>query len=63
MDATTGRLRSLIGNPKRWAMSRTAPVSDWATDFDVLDPGYITDPFSIWDDLRAPARSPTPSGG
>jgi cytochrome P450 len=34
-------------------MARTAPVSDWAGDFDVLDPGYIADPFSIWDDLRS----------
>jgi cytochrome P450 len=34
-------------------MARTAPVNDWASDFDVLDPGYIIDPFSIWDDLRA----------
>jgi len=31
---------------------RTSPVSDWATDFDVLDAGYIADPFSIWDELR-----------
>lgn len=28
------------------------PVTDWAKDFDVLDPGYIADPFSVWDDLR-----------
>ena len=34
-------------------MARTAPVSDWATDFDVLDPGYIADPFRIWDGLRS----------
>jgi cytochrome P450 len=34
-------------------MTRTAPVSDWATDFDVLDPQYVADPFGIWDDLRA----------
>jgi cytochrome P450 len=27
-------------------------VHDWATDFDVLDPRYVSDPFSIWDDLR-----------
>jgi cytochrome P450 len=27
-------------------------VQDWATDFDVLDPRYVNDPFSIWDDLR-----------
>jgi len=33
-------------------MARTAPVSDWRTDFDVLDPRYVADPFGIWDDLR-----------
>ena len=33
-------------------MPHTAPVQDWATDFDVLDPRYVTDPFSIWDELR-----------
>jgi len=33
-------------------MTHIAPVDDWATDFDVLDPRYVTDPFSIWDDLR-----------
>lgn len=33
-------------------MTVKAPVTDWATDFDVLDPGYVTDPFSIWDELR-----------
>jgi cytochrome P450 len=25
---------------------------DWASDFDVLDPQYIADPFSVWDELR-----------
>jgi cytochrome P450 len=34
-------------------MPRTAPVADWASDFDVLDPRYVADPFSIWDDLRS----------
>ncbi len=33
-------------------MARTSPVADWATDFDVLDPSYIEDPFSIWSALR-----------
>jgi hypothetical protein len=33
-------------------MPKTAPVTDWASDFDVLDPRYVTDPFTIWDDLR-----------
>ena len=33
-------------------MPRTAPVSDWSSDFDVLDAGYVTNPFGIWDELR-----------
>jgi cytochrome P450 len=28
------------------------PVSDWASDFDVFDPSYVTDPYPIWDELR-----------
>jgi cytochrome P450 len=34
-------------------MTQTSPVNDWASDFDVLDPRYVADPFSIWDDLRS----------
>ena len=30
----------------------TAPVSDWKTDFDVLDPGYVIDPYAVWNELR-----------
>ncbi len=33
-------------------MTQTAPVRDWETDFDVMDPRYLADPFSIWDQLR-----------
>ena len=34
-------------------MSESQPtVKDWATDFDVGDPGYQQDPYPIWDDLR-----------
>ena len=33
-------------------MAATTPVTDWATDFDVLDPSYVEDPFRIWKDLR-----------
>jgi len=33
-------------------MTATEPVGDWATDFDVLDPGYVEDPFGVWSDLR-----------
>ena len=28
------------------------PVEDWATDYDVTDPAYQTDPYAIWDELR-----------
>ncbi len=31
----------------------TAPVLDWATDYDIFDAGYVADPYGIWDDLRA----------
>jgi hypothetical protein len=34
-------------------MAHTAPVADWTNDFDVLDPRYLEDPFSIWDELRS----------
>ena len=30
----------------------TAPVLDWAGDYDIFDHQYITDPFGIWDELR-----------
>ncbi len=33
-------------------MSSRAPVQDWATDFDHIDPRWIENPFSIWDELR-----------
>jgi cytochrome P450 len=29
-----------------------ATVTDWATDFDHLDPRWVNDPFPIWDELR-----------
>ena len=33
-------------------MADVRPVADWETDFDVLSPAYVDDPFRIWDDLR-----------
>jgi cytochrome P450 len=30
----------------------TTPVTDWAADYDVLDPGYVAAPYAVWDDLR-----------
>lgn len=28
------------------------PVSDWTTDYDILDSDYVADPYPVWDDLR-----------
>lgn len=28
------------------------PVRDWATDFDHTDPGWVADPYPIWEELR-----------
>ncbi len=39
-------------------MTQTAPVQNWATDFDVMDPAYLRDPFSIWDTLRGTCPIP-----
>jgi cytochrome P450 len=33
-------------------MTTPAPVTRWESDFDVLDPGYVNDPYTIWDQLR-----------
>lgn len=43
----------------------TNPVTNWETDYDVLDPDYVADPFPVWDDLRGscPIASTTRWGG
>jgi hypothetical protein len=33
-------------------MTTTEPVNDWTKDFDILDTGYVADPFGIWAELR-----------
>ena len=33
-------------------MTETAPVEDWATDYDIFDPDYVRDPAPVWDELR-----------
>jgi len=30
----------------------STPVTNWTTDYDILDPDYVADPYPIWDDLR-----------
>ncbi len=34
-------------------MASARPVSDWDTDYDIFDPAYVSDPYPIWDGLRA----------
>ena len=33
-------------------MTDLAPVTRWDSDFDVLSPQYLNDPYAIWDELR-----------
>lgn len=33
-------------------MSTKQPVSDWKSDFDHTDPGWVKDPYPIWEELR-----------
>jgi hypothetical protein len=33
-------------------MTTHPPVTDWATDFDHTDPGWVNDPYPIWEALR-----------
>ncbi len=28
------------------------PVEDWASDYDIFDPGYVRDPAPVWKELR-----------
>ena len=28
------------------------PVSDWASDFDIFDPGFVANPYPVFDELR-----------
>ena len=32
--------------------TESCPVSDWATDYDIFDPEYVSDPAPVWKDLR-----------
>jgi cytochrome P450 len=37
---------------RRGGTVSTPPVNDWTTDYDILDPEYVADPYPIWADLR-----------
>lgn len=32
--------------------TQATPTTDWATDFDILDPRYVADPAAVWTELR-----------
>ena len=34
------------------AVSINGPVADWSTDYDIFDPGYVAEPYPVWDELR-----------
>ena len=40
------------GSTNGMSGAKTAPVEDWATDFDHTDDEWAADPFPIWDELR-----------
>lgn len=33
----------------------TAPVTDWSTDYDIFDPGYVRDPYPVMAEIRESA--------
>ncbi len=33
-------------------MTAVEPVDDWAEDFEIFDPEFVKDPYSVWKDLR-----------
>jgi len=51
-DIADSRDRASVATTSPRTPKRTAPVHDWARDFDLLDAGYVTDPFGVWDELR-----------
>ncbi len=39
-------------DPRDLSPREGCPVEDWATDYDVMDPGYVKDPAPVWQELR-----------
>ena len=33
-------------------MTKTVPVNEWSTDYDIFDPDYVRDPVPVWKELR-----------
>ena len=38
------------------------PVTDWATDYDLFEDGYVRDPYDIWPSC-GPAAPSSPASG
>ena len=34
-------------------MTATQPVDRWDDDYDIFDPGYVAEPYEVWDELRS----------
>jgi hypothetical protein len=43
-------------------MPTRPPVTDWASDFDHLDPAWVDNPYPIWDELQQNVRLLIPIG-
>ena len=52
-----------VSDQRRRHMAGTEPVTDWTTDFDVLDAVYVRTRSASGTTCARPARSPTPTGG
>jgi len=42
----------MSNTPYGSSVQSKGPVDDWATDYDVLDPEYVRNPYPVWDELR-----------
>lgn len=39
-------------------MATTEPVGDWTDDYDIFDPGFVRDPYPVWQGLRGECPVP-----
>ncbi len=46
-DTVQQEVRGAMSNDTTTGAPVTAPVLDWATDYDIFDPGYVADPYGI----------------
>ena len=51
-DERCSRAFRVSGSTATSHVANIAHMRDWATDYDIFDPLYVADPFTVWDDLR-----------